>query len=78
MSYLAKRAVTDNANLIFYGYVPGRTLVDIAINYETSRCRYQLNVDNALNRDYIYSSRSNQVIVPGSPTNLRAAITYKF
>ncbi len=78
VSYLAKRAVTDNANLIFYGYIPGRTLVDMTINYETSRCRYQLNIDNVLNRDYLYSSRSNQVIVPGSPTNLRAALTYKF
>ena len=78
VSYLAKRAVTDNANLIFYGYIPGRTLVDMAVNYETSRCKYQLNVDNVFNRDYIYSSRSNQVIVPGSPTNLRASVTYKF
>ena len=78
LSYLAKRAVTDNANLIFYGYVPGRTLVDMAINYETSRSKYQLNIDNVFNRAYIYASRSNQVIVPGSPTNLRASVTYKF
>ena len=78
VSYLAKRAVTDNANLIFYGYIPRRTLADLAINYQTLRCKYQLNVDNVLNQGYLYSSRSNQVIVPGSPTNLRASVTYKF
>ncbi|MEO6992841.1 MAG: secretin and TonB N-terminal domain-containing protein [Lacunisphaera sp.] len=78
VSYLAKRAITDNANLIFYGYVPTRTLVDMAINYETTHCKYQLNIDNLFDRNYIYSSRSNQVIVPGSPTNLRASVTYKF
>ncbi len=78
VSYLAKRAITDNANLIFYGYIPARTLVDLAINYDTRRCKYQLNVDNLFNRDYLYSSRSNQVLVPGTPTNLRASVTYKF
>ncbi len=78
VSCLAKRAITDNANLIFYGYVPGRTLVDMTINYETAHCKYQLNIDNLFDRNYIYSSRSNQVIVPGSPTNLRASVTYKF
>ena len=78
VSYLARRAVTDNANLVFYGYIPGRTLVDLAVTFETGRCKYQLNVDNALNRDYLYSSRSNQVIVPGSPANFRASVTIKF
>jgi iron complex outermembrane receptor protein len=78
VSYLAKRAVTDNANLVFYGYVPGRTLVDASINYEVGRLKYQVNVDNVFNRDYIYASRSNQVIIPGSPTNLRASVTIRF
>ncbi len=78
VSYLAKRAITDNGNMIFYGYIPGRTVVDATINYETARCKYQLNVDNVFNRGYIYASRSNQVIIPGSPTNLRASLTYKF
>jgi outer membrane receptor protein involved in Fe transport len=78
VSYLAKRAVTDNANLIFYGYVPGRTVVDAAFKYETRRGKYQLNIDNVLNRDYIYSARSNQVVLPDSPLNLRGSVTLKF
>ena len=78
VSYLAKRAVTDNSNMIFYGYVPCRTLVDAVINYRTSRCKFQLNIDNLLDQKYIYSARSNQVIIPGTPLNLRASITQKF
>jgi len=78
VSYLAKRAVTDNSNMVFYGYVPSRTLVDAVINYRTNRCKYQLNIDNLLNQKYIYSARSNQVIIPGTPLNLRASITQKF
>ena len=78
VSYLAKRAITDNANTIFYGYIPGRTLVDAVVNYETGRCKYQVNVDNVLDRNYLYASRSNQVIIPGSPTNVRASVTVKF
>ncbi len=77
-SYLAKRAITDNSNLVFYGYVPGRTLVDAAIVYEAPRYKCQLNVDNVLDRSYIYAARSNQVLIPGSPTNLRASLTVKF
>jgi outer membrane receptor for monomeric catechols len=78
VSYLAKRAITDNSNMIFYGYVPSRTLVDAVINYRTSRFKYQLNIDNLFDRNYVYSVRSNQVIIPGTPLNLRASITYKF
>ena len=78
VSYLAKRAITDNANMIFYGYVPGRTLVDAVINYETGRFKYQVNIDNVLDRNYIYAARSNQVMIPGSPTNVRVSITCKF
>jgi iron complex outermembrane receptor protein len=77
-SYLAKRAITDNANLIFYGYVPERYLTDASVQYNTKRFTYQLNVDNVFNQNYIYASRSNQVIIPGTPTNLRVAVTYKF
>ena len=78
VSYLAKRAITDNSNMVFYGYVPSRTLVDAVINYRTSRFKFQLNVDNLFNQSYIYSARSNQVIIPGTPLNLRASITRQF
>jgi iron complex outermembrane receptor protein len=76
---LSKRAITDNANQVFYGYIPGYTLVDATINYTTKRFLYQLRIDNVLNdSNYIHAARSNQVIVPGSPTNIGGSITYKF
>ncbi|MBI4624445.1 MAG: TonB-dependent receptor [Verrucomicrobia bacterium] len=76
---VAKRAITDNANLIFYGYIPGHTLVDANFNYETKRFKYQLRIDNVLNNsDYVHASRSNNVIVPGTPTNVGGSIAYKF
>jgi iron complex outermembrane receptor protein len=79
VSNVAKRAITDNANLIFYGYIPGYTLVDANINYETKKFRYQLRIDNLLNNSsYIYASRSNNVIVPGTPINIGGSVSYKF
>jgi iron complex outermembrane recepter protein len=77
MSYLDKRAITDNTNSVFYGYLPARALADAMVSYETKRMHFQLNIDNVLGRRYIYAARSNQVLVPGSPTNLRLAVTYK-
>jgi iron complex outermembrane recepter protein len=74
-----KRAIDDNSGAnVFYGYIPGRTLVDLVFGYETKRMNYQLNVDNALNKKYIYASRSQLVLIPGVPTNLRVSVTYKF
>jgi len=52
--------------------------MDGSITYETKRFTYQVNIDNLLNKDYIYAARSSLVIVPGTPMNVRASITYKF
>jgi iron complex outermembrane recepter protein len=76
-SYLDRRAITDNTNSIFYGYLPARTLMDAMISYETKHLHWQLNIDNLFGARYIYAVRSNQVLVPGSPTNLRLAVTWK-
>ena len=79
LNTLSKRAITDNANQILYGYVPGYGLVDANFNYETKRFKYQLRIDNLLNKkDYFHAVRSNQVMLPGFPTNVGGAIIYKF
>ena len=79
VSSVARRGITDNANEVFYGYVPAYTLVDATINYATKKFLYQLRIDNVLNdSEYIHAARSNQVIVPGTPTNVGVSITYKF
>jgi len=78
ISYLAKRAITDNNNQVLYGFLPPRTLVDAVIGYDTKRFLYQLNIDNALDTDYTFAARSNQILVPGTPLNVRGSVTWKF
>jgi iron complex outermembrane receptor protein len=78
VSYLTKRAITDNNNQVLYGFLPARTLLDAAIGYDTKRFVYQLNLDNVLDADYTFATRSNQILVPGTPINLRASVTWKF
>jgi iron complex outermembrane receptor protein len=78
-SYLGKRAIDDNGgSQVFFGYLPARTILDLSIKYETKSLVYQLNVDNLLDKKYIYASRSELVQVPGVPTNVRFSVTYKF
>jgi iron complex outermembrane receptor protein len=77
-NYLDKRAITDNGNDVFFGYVPARTLMDGAISYTTKHFVYQLNGENLLDSHYIYAARSELVIIPGDPLNVSVSVTYKF
>jgi iron complex outermembrane receptor protein len=78
-SYLGKRAIDDNGgSQVFFGYLPARTILDLSLKYEAKSLIYQLNVDNLLDKKYIYASRSELVQVPGLPTNVRFSVTYKF
>lgn len=52
--------------------------LDAVVNYERGRSRFQVNVDKVLDRNYISAVRSNQLMVPGSPTNMRVSITRMF
>jgi iron complex outermembrane receptor protein len=77
-NYQSKRAVTDGTNQVFWGYIPERTVVDANIRYEYSKhITYALSINNLLNERYIYSSRSEDVLVPGAPINAKFSITYK-
>jgi len=41
---------------VFFGYEPGRTLVNANLTYTYNRhISYSLNIDNLLNTRYIYS-----------------------
>jgi iron complex outermembrane receptor protein len=77
-NYLGKRAITDNGNDVFFGYVPARTLVDGVISYTTKHFVYQINGENLLDKHYIYAARSELVIIPGEPLNASVSVTYKF
>ena len=76
---LGKRAITDNANQVWFGYVPGRTIVNLNATYRyDSHWNFGLNVDNLLNKRYIYSVRSVNVIVPGPDINVKFSVDYTF
>ncbi len=76
-NYQAKRAITDGPNQVFWGYVPSRVVVDSTINYVLDRhIKYSLSISNLLNKKYIYSVRSEDVIVPGTPINVKFSVTY--
>ena len=78
-NYLCERAITDGPNQVMFGYVPGRVLVNSSITYKASRSiTYTLNLDNLTNEKYIYSVRSQNVIVPGQAFNAKAGIEYRF
>ena len=77
-NFQAKRAITDGPDQVFWGYVPARTVVDGSLTYTYNQhIKYTLTVDNLLNKKYIYSVRSEDVIVPGEPINVKIAVTYK-
>ena len=78
-NYQSKRAITDSANQLMFGYAPGRTLVQLNINYRYNKhLKYSVNIDNLFNQKYIYSVRSENVIIKGAPIGLKSSVTYTF
>jgi len=76
-NFQSKRAVTDGPNQVFWGYVPGRTIVDSNISYKyNSHIKYTVTINNLLNKKYIYSVRSENVQIPGTPFNIKFAVSY--
>jgi iron complex outermembrane receptor protein len=76
-NYQSKRAVTDGPDQVFWGYVPNRTIVDSNISYKyNNHLRYTVTIDNLLDNKYIYSVRSENVQIPGTPFNIKFAVTY--
>jgi iron complex outermembrane receptor protein len=78
-NYLSKRAVTDGPNQVMWSYLPGRLLLNSNITYRVNQhLSYGLNLDNILNKKYIYSVRSENVIVPGQAFNAKFSVEYTF
>lgn len=76
-NYQSRRAITDGANQVMWGYVPGRTLIQSNLNYRLGQhWKYSLNFDNLLNKKYVFSIRSQNVIIPGAPMNVKFSATY--
>ena len=77
--YQSKRAITDGANQVMFGFVPGRTVFNASLNYRTNvHWRYSLNVDNLLNAHYTLAIRSANLMIPASPTNFKLSAAYTF
>jgi outer membrane receptor for ferric coprogen and ferric-rhodotorulic acid len=78
-NFQSKRAVTDGPNQVFWYYIPKRTLIDANIDYKyNEHIKYTVTINNLLNKKYIYSARSENVIVPGTPFNIKFAVAYTF
>lgn len=66
-------------------YVPGHEfdlpaygLVDAALYYSRGRFRAQLNVSNALDREYYSGAYDPLYVLPGTPRQIRVSTTWKF
>lgn len=76
-NYQSKRAITDGANQVMFGYIPGRTLLNATFSYSTGKhIKYSLNIDNLLNTNYIYSVRNENLIIQGGKINVKLGISY--
>ena len=78
ISHLSKRAITTNNNATLYGYLPGFTVADLVLAYETRQFRYGVNIYNLFDKDYYAAVRNQSIIIPGAGTNLKASLTWKF
>lgn len=78
-NFQSKRAITDGANQVFWGYIPERTVVDAMAQYRwNEHWQFMLTVDNLLDTKYIYSVRNEDILVPGVPINPKFSVTYFF
>ena len=77
-TYLAHRAITNNANNVWYGYIPSNLITNLALVYDTKHFRYALNVENLFNKHYVADVRSVNLLIPGETANVKLSVTYKF
>ena len=79
VNYQSKKAITDGANQVIFGFVPSRTLVNLNASYTlNAHLKYSLNVDNLFNTHFLYGQRNENQIVVGDKTNLKVSATYTF
>lgn len=60
-------------------WLPARTLLSVGVTYRWRRdWKFQLNIDNLLNEQYLAASTSRNTVFPGTPFNPRFGVTYEF
>ena len=55
-----------------------RTLVNLGFSYRAKAWTARLQINNALDKDYLYAGGSRTAVVAGDPRNIRGSVTYKF
>jgi iron complex outermembrane recepter protein len=58
--------------------VAGRTLLNLGFSYRAKAWTARLQINNALDKDYILAAGSRTAAIPGDPRNLKGSVTYKF
>ena len=58
-------------------YLPPRTLLNFGAAIQLARYKLRLNVDNALDEQYIFGS-SRLITYPGTPFNISLRVTTRF
>lgn len=58
--------------------LPAYGIVDAALYWTRGRFRAQLNINNALDREYYAGSYDPLYVLPGTPRQIRASTTWKF
>ena len=59
--------------------LPGYTRADAALFYSINeRTRFQVNMENVLDRKYFTNADNNNNISPGSPRAVRAGLVVRF
>ena len=58
--------------------VAERTLVNLGFTYRTRDWVVRLQVNNALDKDYILAAGSRTSIIVGDARSLKSSITYRF
>ncbi|HEY8994532.1 MAG TPA: TonB-dependent receptor [Lacunisphaera sp.] len=86
VDYLGKRPGDDANGFTPAGikrkptfYLPARTLANLTLAYApTPTWTLQVNVDNVFNEEYLAASLGRGIVWPGTPTNVKARLTYAF
>jgi len=60
-------------------YLGARTLVNLTLAYDSkTHWAAQVNVDNLLDEEYLMASNIRNGVFPGTPTNVRVSVRYRF
>ncbi len=58
--------------------IQGRTLVNLGFTYRAKDWTARIQLNNALDKNYIYAGGSRTSIVVGDPRNIKGSVTYSF